>query len=435
MASNLTTAASSLQIFTTLAQESTTSVVDRFQSLANERFIMPAEWESNEDLQDYVALSQCSPTFKSLDGSMSTLAQLVVTHQPGPVFVPMANTYVDAFTVELVAHPLISSVIIDTWSVESLRVTMTYVEEDDVDQSGDAGATTKKRKRVKKGYPSMATPTPKVRSRTPLYSKEYPFANKVVAVRDMSFRASACRPVRLFFETTATDALGRKTIFATSSHPFMILSNCNQWKEGLALYLRHRVFEEGRDNTSFHRLFNYLQLAYLATKGFSGTRHLYPLEVMRWMIGAVQSELRLKRDVVALEDVGVVSRHLFEAWCEHAGPIFYDLHTANTNKHFKLLWAKGYIGIGSVTASTAAIPDGHCRLFINPSHFETERREAASYLAMQTNTTTYSLLNLEKEYLAYFFEHSRNSAGYTHLVSVVEGDAVTIETIVKRGSC
>jgi hypothetical protein len=216
----------------------------------------------------------------------------------------------------------------------------------------------------------------------------------------------------------------------------MIISNCNQWKDGLGICLRNFIFPNTCTQASFNRFFNYLHLAYLDSKGFSEARYLDPTEILNWLLDSTEGEPRLDRDKQLLEIHQTVTMELFETWFETAGPVLYDLHTSNVGKLFQKLWAAGFVGIGahrSVKDELDSEP-GHCRLNINTLQGDDKPYE--SYLVLQTQDKSYALLALERDHLAYFFEHSRNSQGCTHLISATDpNNALPIEEIyAPRGS-
>lgn len=388
-----------------------------FRAVADVRPIVEAEWRDKPFLQDLAALTQKGPTFLSLEQfEIKTHACLVITRQPGPVFVASAHTIGAVFHVQLLPHPLMPAQALKTWKVGPLKTVLLNDSED------ESKFMSKKRMRPSK----QPVKTPKRKASNAPFQREYPFDKLDIVIDDLNFPASGCRPMRLEFSTTIMDPLGRVATFTATSNAFMIISNCNQWKDGLGICLRNFVFPAGQNQAPFHRFFNYLHLAYLDSKGFSDDRYLDPMEIKNWLIDSAVDEMRLDRDKQLLETQNTVTDELFEAWFEKASPVLYDLHTSNVGKLFQKLWAAGYVGIGShrFSLDDANTPAGHCRLNINTFHSDDNAQE--SYLVLQLKDKSYSLLALERDHLSYFFEHSRNSLGCTHLISATKNNAAPL---------
>jgi len=390
------------------------SPAEQFRAVADARAISEGEWRDMAYLQDLSALTQKGPTFLLLEQyEIKTHACLVIVKQPGPVFVASAHTTGSVFHIQLLPHPLMPAQALKTWKVGPLKAVLLH------DNDDETKLMSKKRSRPTKQ--PLKAPKRKV-SNAP-FQREYPFDKLDIVIDDLNFPASGCRPMRLEFSTTIMDPLGRVATFTAVSNAFMVISNCNQWKDGLRICLLNFVFPNGQNQAPFFRFYNYLHLAYLDSKGFSDERYLDPMEIKNWVVDSAVDEMRLDRDKQLLEMHNTVTDELFEAWFEKASPVLYDLHTSNVGKLFQKLWAAGYVGIGShrFSVDDAAHAAGHCRLNINTFHSDDSPQE--SYLVLQLKDKSYSLLALERDHLSYFFEHSRNSLGCTHLISATKSNA------------
>lgn len=412
-------ASSSLNLIDSLvraAERDRLTPADFFQALVDSRIITAEEWAQGGVLSNLQALTQRTATFGILDHlDINTHACLSITSQPGPVFVANAHSPSGSFKIELLPHPLMPAQALKTWKVGPLKVTLLNDSED------EAKLNSKKR-----GRPNKTPIKPgKRKGTTASLQKDYPFDKLEIIITDLSFPASGCRPMRLEFSCSIMDPLNRVATFSVVSNSFMIISNCNQWKDGLGICLRNFIFPATSTQAPFSRFFNYLHLAYLDSKGFVEARYLDPTEIRNWLADSTQNELRLDRDRQLLEVHDTVTMDLFESWFEIAGPVLYDLHTSNVGKLFQRLWAAGFVGIGahrSVNLADGSGEPGYCRLNINTLQGDDKPYE--SYLVLKTKEKSYALLALERDHLAYFFEHSRNSQGCTHLLSATDPNNV-----------
>lgn len=387
-----------------------------FRAVVDKECIPAKTWSEDARFGDLSALTQRSPCFTLLDHlNIKTHACLAITDQPGPVFVANAHSASGSFRVQLLPHPLMPAQALKTWKIGPLKVTLLNDSED------EAKIASKKRGRPNK--PSAKPLKRKVTTAT--LNRDYLFDKLDICITDLTFPASGCRPMRLEFSCTIMDPLNRVATFTALSHSFMIISNCNQWKDGLGICLRNFIFPDGTNQAPFSRFFNYLHLAYLDSKGFPEARYLDPLEIRTWLLDCATNDLRMERDRILLDSHHTVTDDLFEAWFDVAGPVLYDLHTSNVGKLFQKLWAAGFVGIGTTRAQLTDLDQvpGHYRLNINTQQSEENSRE--SYLILQSTTRSYALLALERDHLAYFFEHSRNSQGCTHLISATD-DSLTL---------
>lgn len=413
--------AASLDSLVRAAEKDTVSPGEHFQRTVDLRAIPPIEWSEGTILYNLGTLIHRPPAFRFLDPlDITTHAVLAVTSQPGPVFVATAHAPSGSFRVELLPNPLMPAHALKTWKVGPLKVTLLNESDEEVKPQ------TKKRGRANK----LPTKTAKRKPMATTLQSEYPFDKLEVTISDLAFPASGCRPMRLEFSCHVMDPLGRQATFTAASNSFMIISNCNQWKDGLCVCLRNFVFPNGSSQAPFNRFFNYLQLTYLDSKGFPEARFLDPSEVKHWLLDSCVNEHQFERDRQLLEQHQTVTIDLFETWFEIAGPVFYDLHTSNVGKLFQKLWAAGFVGIGSVRTITDdnTFKPGHCRLTINTRPSDDTGNE--SYLMLQQGDKNYVLLTLERDHLAYFFEHSRNSQGCTHLLSsIIPGVTLPIEDV------
>lgn len=404
---------------------------EQFKAIVNEKPISAADWEEVLQLDSLGALTQRTPTFEVLNPhDIRTHACLSLTKQPGPVYVANAHSATSLFHLQLLPHPLMPAQALKTWKVGALKVQLLPDGDDDVRLGSK-----------KRGRPAKQSPPPrqqaakrKAHNATASFHREYSFDKMDIQIADMSFPASGCRPMRLEFSCTIMDPLSREATFTVYSNPFMIISNCNQWKDGLAVCLRNFVFPDGLGQAPFNRFFNFLHLAYLDSKGFPEPRFLDPAEIHLWLRDALdvaqQQSRSAERDRVLLESHNVVTEDLFENWFDMAGPVLYDLHTSNVGKLFQKLWATGFVGIGTTRTSndTLDTTPGHYRLNINTQLMDDRPQE--SYLVLQAPGQFYPLLALERDHLAYFFEHSRNSRDCTHLISATTvGKALPIQSI------
>jgi hypothetical protein len=401
-------------IFDTLVKATETereSPGEHFRITADRECFSAKTWSEDPRFGDLTALTQRAPVFTLLDHlNIKTHACLAITDQPGPVFVANAHSASGAFRVQLLPHPLMPSQALKTWKIGPLKVTLLHDSED------EAKIASKKR-----GRPNKAPLKPlKRKPTTATLNRDYLFDKLDICITDLTFPASGCRPMRLEFSCTIMDPLNRVATFTAMSHSFMIISNCNQWKDGLGICLRNFVFPEGANQAPFSRFFNYLHLAYLDSKGFPEARYLEPEEIRTWLLDCASHDARMERDRVLLETHQTLTDDLFETWFDVAGPVLYDLHTSNVGKLFQKLWAAGFIGIGTKRSRLTELDQtpGHYRLTINTAQTDEQARE--SYLVLQSLERTYSLLALERDHLAYFFEHSRNSQGCTHLLSATD---------------
>lgn len=404
---------------------------EQFKAIVDEKPISAADWEEVLQLDSLGALTQRTPSFDMINPhDIRTHACLSLTKQPGPVYVANAHSATSLFHVQLLPHPLMPGQALKTWKVGPLKVQLLP------DSDDDSRLGSKKR-----GRPAKQSPPPrqqpakrKAHNAAASFHREYPFDKLDIQIADMSFPASGCRPMRLEFSVTIMDPLSREATFTVSSNPFMIISNCNQWKDGLAVCLRNFVFPNNSSQAPFNRFFNFLHLAYLDSKGFPEPRFLDPAEIRLWLRDALdvaqQHSRSAERDRVLLETHGVVTEDLFETWFEMAGPVLYDLHTSNVGKLFQKLWATGFVGIGTTRPTDDPLEGspGHYRLNINTQMLDERPQE--SYLVLQAPDHFYPLLALERDHLAYFFEHSRNSRDCTHLLSATTaGKTLPIQTI------
>lgn len=406
---------------------------EQFKAIVNEKPISAADWEEVLQLDSLGALTQRSPAFDALNPhDIRSHACLTLTKQPGPVYVANAHATAAVFHVQLLPHPLMPAQALKTWKIGPLKVQLLPDGDDDM-RSGS-----KKRGRPTKQSqsppPRQTSAKRKAHNAAANFHREYTFDKLDIQIADMSFPASGCRPVRLEFSCSIMDPLSREATFLVYSNPFMIISNCNQWKDGLAVCLRNFVFPDGTTQAPFNRFFNFLHLAYLDSKGFPEPRFLDPAEIRLWLrdsLDVAQQQSRgAERDRLLLESHNVVTEDLFENWFDMAGPVLYDLHTSNVGKLFQKLWATGFVGIGTTrtTNDTLDSTPGHYRLNINTQLLDDRPQE--SYLVLQAPNQFYPLLALERDHLAYFFEHSRNSRDCTHLISATTvGKALSIQTI------
>lgn len=412
------------KILETLAQSSSKQKkpCEYFRSIVDMECITPETWNTEPMLNDLEALAQQSPSFLAFDTSnIDTHACLAVTDQPGPVLVANSNSTIGSFRVQLLPHPWMPAQALQTWKVSALKVSMIHLA-----NSVTNGAS-KKRKRAGS---SNNTPSKSFTAKkTTLSIREFIFDKLDISIADITLPPSGSQPVRLEFSCMVMDPLGRTTTYKALSLPFTVTSNCNQWKFGLGICLRHHIFPGRVQQAPFARFFNVVQLMYLATKAFPEARYLEPGEMMGWLLDCATLVPGMQRDHTLLTTHGVVTSELFEAWFDGAGAIIYDLHTCNVGKLFQKLWAEGFVGIG--TKHPESILDslpGHCRLSINTTHLDMRDRE--SYLVLQSSSETYALLSLERDQLAYFFEHSRHSQHCTHLISAVDNSlALPIESV------
>jgi hypothetical protein len=397
------------------------SPADMFRAMVDQSPITSKSWSNDPLFGELSALTQRSPSFVLLDHmDINSHACLTITDQPGPVFVANAHSASGSFRVQLLPHPLMPAQALKTWKVGPLKVTLLN------DSEEEAKVASKKR-----GRPNKPNSKPvKRKTMSATLNRDYTFDKLDISITDLTFPASGCRPMRLEFSCTIMDPLNRVATFSVLSNAFMIISNCNQWKDGLGICLRNFIFPDGVNQAPFNRFFNYLHMAYLDSKGFDESRYLEPIEIKNWLLDCASHELRLDRERQLLEVHNTVTDDLFEAWFEVAGPVLYDLHTSNVGKLFQKLWAAGFVGIGTKRDHFGDLDyvPGHFRLSINTQQTGENARE--SYLVLQSRDMAYSLLALERDHLAYFFEHSRNSQGCTHLISATNPDqALPIESI------
>jgi hypothetical protein len=443
---------------TTVAATTTSTIADYFYATVDHHVMQPNDW--TDTLSNLHAFTNENSTAFSvlLDPvDFKTHAKLCILKQPGPVLVPMTNTSLDTFCIELLPHPLLPPKALTLWQPKCLKVALLI--DDTEDLSNTKASQSKKRKRDNTTIstpPTVATS----RIRRPV-QKEYPFNNFRAELRDLVFPSTGGKSARLEFTCVVIDPLQRIVEFTALSNAFMIISNSNQWKDGLKVCLRHLVFFKDKYpfQAPFIRFFNYLQLVYLDSKGFYETRFLEAEEIRGWLLDSMRNNSHnIDRDLQLLEKHQTITLSLFELWYESAGPLFYDLHTANVNKLFQKLWANGFIGIGlssylsvatpsttsspTVVTPTAAVTasdtktQGHCRLMINTTYCNDNNNDGKeeSYLVLQfpyNNNKQHVLLSFERDYLAYFFQHSRNSLECTHLVSVITPDVfMSVEQIL-----
>lgn len=387
-----------------------------FKAVVDHECIAPETWRSDQHFGDLAALTQSQPVFAAWDPQdIRTHACLAVTRQPGPLVVPNAHSPIGPFCVQLLPHPLMPVNALKTWKLSKLRVT---VKCDEVEEFHTNAALNKNKKKRHRSATGVSTRNKNAAQPVIGIIREYPFERMEIYIFDMTLPASGCRPVKLEFSCTVLDPLNRIATFTACSNPLTVTSNCNQWQGALGSFLKHAIFGEfGATQAPFCRFFNYLQLAYLGSKGFPDERYLEPEEIRGWMMRCAVNGMRLlERSGELLEKHEVVTFDLFEAWFEVAGTVFYDLHTTNTGKLFQRLWAAGFVAIGSTssagpTTELAQTP-GYFRLNI-----DTDQTSSQSYLVLQSLTRSHNLLQLERDHLDYFFEHSRNSEGCTHLMS------------------
>lgn len=439
------------------AQPTTTqSPNEQFNLIVDEKPITAVDWQEVMSRITLASLTQQHPSFNDIDFyNIETQACLNLTYQPGPIFVPTAHSKNSMFHLQLLSHPLMPLNALKTWKVGPLNITLLPLHNNIHDRFDDMVVhdnhpNLKKRLRSSKHSSVFVTDFSSSRktsqNQTHFY-RQYPFHTLDIKITDMSFPASGCLPMKLEFSVEVMDPLSRKTTFKVHSNPFVVISNCNQWTQGFAVCLKNFIFPNNSNQASFCRFFNFLQLGYLDSKGFSERRFLEPNEIRLWIKDTLDlietfDFKRGKRDRVLFETHDIVSEDLFDYWFEKAGSVFYDLHTSNVGKLFQTLWAKGFIGIGSFVqtdnnevssniseSSHHDYHPGRCRLYVDTKTID-ERPAHESYLILETPDVSYQLLSFERDHLAYFFEHSKNAMGCTHLVSVTNvGNTLPIETI------
>lgn len=386
------------------------NIADEFRAMADAKIISPQVWEGSTFIKKLPFLLQSTPKFPIFDfHDISTHAALVVTSQPGMIHVPSSNSTLESFRVELVPHPCMPFGGLKSWRVGNLQVQATVDDE--------VGP----KRKVRKGAKSSAVSDIKI-------NRQYQFNFMDVLINDLKMSPTGMRPVVIKFSCVAMDPMNRSMEFTAYANPFGVFTNCNQWHFGMDICLRHHIFGKNCEQASFTRVFNYVQLAYLSTKGFAQDRFLQPEEITSWIFESVKDDHLLSRDLALFHSHDIVTKDLYSAWFESAGAIFYDLHTSNVGKKFQYLWATGYIGIGgSYRQEEMNDPEGHYRMVIC---CERDIPSTKSYLSLENSSSSHPLIPLERDNIGYFFEHSRNSIGCTHLVSFTEGgDPLPVEDL------
>jgi hypothetical protein len=427
---------------------------DVFRGLVDRIRIDADSWMTNPMFASHARLTHVPVEFPLLDHlDLSTHAKLVITEQPGPFYIPNANQVSDRFRIQLVPHPLMPNGALSSWKVSPLHMRTIVDGQHPNLTNSSAKKSTKKRRHSETTNASSSTPLVdpsqvqplvkskrKVRDMAFIYA-DYPFgeAGRLdLVIDDLVFQATGCRPMTVQFSCMAIDPLGRIHTFKVESNPLVVISNCNQWKEGLGICLRHLIFSSpSTTQVPFNRVFNYVQMACIATRGTDDYRYLSSVEIMVWLIDCcamvVDNDPPIpKRDIDLLEKNDVVTKAVFDRWYEAAGPVLYDLHTCNVGKLFQKLWTSGFIGIGPYLFPDPYISVYGCfRLVIDTTRIVRDAQE--SYLVLQTSKRQYPLLALERDQLAYFLEHSRHSVGCTHLLSATShGQSLVVDTVITK---
>lgn len=410
------------------SEHGTNGAYDLFHANVDGVIFSEQDWHKQGFVGDLQALAQEEPVlFGAVDkNDLTTQASLCITKQPGPVYVATTNARTETFIVTLAVNPLLPQSVCKTWKVSDLTVNIRQDAKDDGNIAfiqSSAGANPKKRGRAG---------TKKNGSRPVDLSTEYSFDHALkVVINDLVLPPSGGRPVRLEFGCTVTDAANKSVHFSASSFPFLVVSNCNQWPVGLEVCFKRLVFAREKTQVSFARFFNYLQLVYLATRCVEVERFFKPEEVYHWMVDASEHCLRMDRDRQLLAVHNVVTVEMFDMWFSQAGAVIYDLHTSNVGKLFQHLWSRGFVGIGDYALPKDGNYDdaGTCRLIINTKFHDGDgydgqcvKLAVESYLVLKatldaSTVRSHTLLDLERDFLAYFFEHARGSSGCKYLVN------------------
>lgn len=372
------------------------------------------------DLND---LTQETPTFPKFDeNNILTHAVLCVTQQPGVVFLPSSKSNIGEFRVQLLPHPALPSVHPSKpWKIGPLKVSLA--------SDMPAAGSKKRRRTMPLGDGDSTNSTRHLKS----LGREYAFQNMDTVVSDIKSSPTSCKPISIYFECTVEDALGRTALFSTLSRSFIVSSNCIQWIFGFANAVKNLVFANGTTGqVPFPRLFNYLQLAYLHSKGFEETRYLTEREIRSWINDFASTQVRMERDYELFHCHDTVSMALFLAWIDAAAVVFYDLHTAAVGKVFQNLWVAGFVGFGKpvpiASVQKEQQNDVICKLVIDTTFTEWTTRE--SYLLLAGPISTHKLLALERDHLDYFLQCSKNALGCTHLIGASQEESLlSVESI------